>query len=186
MDANAVARERGRKARTDPACTVLGKLYNLPLVSLSGKCSLLSTLSPPFSLSRQVLPAAQRLLPGEHFEVRQTSATDDYKLDPSKSIKLSPARQALLDDIISLYSCQPTRRPVERYTPDCVYDDQLVYANDSYKMAGQWFALPSCSTRNEPVRAFVQCLCPLTSILLRSVCMCSACIVENGPMDEQD
>jgi hypothetical protein len=31
---------------------------------------------------------------------------------------------------------------VERYTPDCVYDDQFVYANDRYKMAGQWFALP--------------------------------------------
>ena len=31
---------------------------------------------------------------------------------------------------------------MERYTPDCVYDDQFVYANDRYKMAGQWFALP--------------------------------------------
>ncbi|KAI0759972.1 hypothetical protein BD413DRAFT_487143 [Trametes elegans] len=81
-------------------------------------------------------------LPGEHFEVRQTSSDDDYKPDPSKSLPLSPARQALLDDIIALYSCQPTRRRVERYTPDCVYDDQFVYANDRYKMAGQWFALP--------------------------------------------
>jgi hypothetical protein len=24
----------------------------------------------------------------------------------------------------------------------CVYDDQFVYANDRYKMAGQWFGLP--------------------------------------------
>lgn len=62
--------------------------------------------------------------------------------DPSKSIKLSPQRQALIDDIIALYSCDPTIRRVERYTPDCVYDDQFVYANDRYKMAGQWFALP--------------------------------------------
>lgn len=31
---------------------------------------------------------------------------------------------------------------VKRYTPDCVYEDQFVYANDRYKMAGQWFALP--------------------------------------------
>ena len=31
---------------------------------------------------------------------------------------------------------------MRRYTPDCVYDDQFVYANDRYKMAGQWFALP--------------------------------------------
>lgn len=31
---------------------------------------------------------------------------------------------------------------MKRYTSDCVYDDQFVYANDRYKMAGQWFALP--------------------------------------------
>ncbi|KAI0654016.1 hypothetical protein C8Q70DRAFT_926697 [Cubamyces menziesii] len=90
-------------------------------------------------------------LPGEHFEVRQTSSTDDYHPDPSKSLPLSSARQALMDDIIALYSCQPTRRRVERYTPDCVYDDQFVYANDRFKMAGQWFALPKLfrSSKNE-------------------------------------
>jgi hypothetical protein len=44
--------------------------------------------------------------------------------------------------IIALYSCSPTIQRVQRYTPDCVYDDQFVYANDRYKMAGQWFALP--------------------------------------------
>ncbi|EJF57597.1 hypothetical protein DICSQDRAFT_157292 [Dichomitus squalens LYAD-421 SS1] len=90
-------------------------------------------------------------LPGEHFEVRQSAPDDDYKPDPSKSIKLSPARQALVDDILALYSCQPTRRRVERYSPDCVYDDQFVYANDRYKMAGQWFALPKlfASSTNE-------------------------------------
>jgi len=90
-------------------------------------------------------------LPGEHFEVRQTSSTDDYKPDPSKSIPLPPNRQRLLDDILALYSCQPTRERVERYTPDCVYDDQFVYANDRYKMAGQWFALPKLfkESRNE-------------------------------------
>lgn len=80
--------------------------------------------------------------PGENFEVRQTSSTEDWHPDPSKSIPLSPARQALIDDIIALYSCEPTIERVKRYTPDCVYDDQFVYANDRYKMAGQWFALP--------------------------------------------
>jgi len=80
--------------------------------------------------------------PGEQFEVRQTSTSEDYTPDPSKSLPLSPARQALVDDIIALYSCEPTIKRVERYTPDCVYDDQFVYANDRYKMAGQWFALP--------------------------------------------
>lgn len=81
-------------------------------------------------------------LPGENFEVRQTHVSDDYHPDPARSLSLPPNRQALLDDILALYSCAPTRRRVERYTPDCVYDDQFVYANDRYRMAGQWFALP--------------------------------------------
>lgn len=81
-------------------------------------------------------------LPGENFEPRQTSTSAEVPPDPSKSLKLSPARQALVDDIIALYSCEPTVERVKRYTPDCVYDDQFVYANDRYKMAGQWFGLP--------------------------------------------
>lgn len=81
-------------------------------------------------------------VPGEHFEVRQTSSHEDYTPDPSKSIPLSPARKALMEDIIALYEMKPTVERVKRYTPDCVYDDQFVYANDRYKMAGQWFALP--------------------------------------------
>ncbi|KAM3082908.1 hypothetical protein ACMFMF_002557 [Clarireedia jacksonii] len=87
-------------------------------------------------------PSTSTSVPGENFEVRQTSASEDWHPDPSKSLPISPARQALLDDIIALYSCQPTVERVKRYTPDCVYDDQFVYANDRYKMAGQWFALP--------------------------------------------
>lgn len=81
-------------------------------------------------------------LPGEYFEVRQTHPTGDYEPDPSKSLPLSPARQSLLDDIIALYEMKPTVERVKRYTPDCVYNDQFVYANDRYKMAGQWFSLP--------------------------------------------
>lgn len=96
----------------------------------SGKISAIASGSIPSST------------PGEEFEPRQTHPTEDYKPDPSKSLPLSPARQALIDDIIALYSCEPTIERVKRYTPDCVYDDQFVYANDRYKMAGQWFALP--------------------------------------------
>jgi len=59
-------------------------------------------------------------MPGENFEQRQTATSEDFTPDPSKSLKLSPARQALIDDIIALYSCEPTIRRVERYTPDCV------------------------------------------------------------------
>jgi hypothetical protein len=43
--------------------------------------------------------------PGELFEVRQMSATDDWHPDPSKSLPISKERQALIDDIIALYSC---------------------------------------------------------------------------------
>lgn len=96
-------------------------------------------------------------VPGEQFEVRQTHPTEDYTPDPSKSLKLSPARQRLVDDIIALYSCQPTIERVKRYTPDCVYDDQFVYANDRYKMAGQWFALPKLfkASKNESYQIVV-------------------------------
>ncbi len=79
---------------------------------------------------------------GENYEPRQTHPSEDYTPDPSQSLPLSKERQALVDDIIDLYSCKPTVQKVKRYTPDCVYDDQFVYANDRYKMAGQWFALP--------------------------------------------
>jgi len=81
-------------------------------------------------------------LPGEHFEIRQTHPTGDYTPNPSKSLPVSAARQALIDDIIALYEMKPTVERVKRYTPDCVYNDQFVYADDRYKMAGQWFALP--------------------------------------------
>lgn len=81
-------------------------------------------------------------LPGEEYEVRQVANSDDYTPDPSKSLKLEPPQQRLVDDVLELYSCRPTVERVKRYTPDCVYDDQFVYANDRYKMAGQWFGLP--------------------------------------------
>ena len=59
-------------------------------------------------------------------EVHQTSTTDNWHPDPSKSLPLSKERQALLDDIVALCSCQPTVARVKRYTPDCVYGDQDV------------------------------------------------------------
>lgn len=85
---------------------------------------------------------ADSTLPGEFFEVRQTHPTGDYTPNPAKSLPISESRRALIDDIICLYEMKPTIERVKRYTPDCVYNDQFVYANDRYKMAGQWFALP--------------------------------------------
>ncbi|KAH9226474.1 hypothetical protein K456DRAFT_1731011 [Colletotrichum gloeosporioides 23] len=96
-------------------------------------------------------PGKTSATPGEEFEVRQTYTSEDWHPDPSKSLPISPARQALIDDIIALYSMEPTVDRVKRYTADCVYDDQFVYANDRYKMAGQWFALPKLfnASKNE-------------------------------------
>ncbi|KAL0570369.1 hypothetical protein V5O48_011584 [Marasmius crinis-equi] len=100
-----------------------------------------NTVPPPEGSEKRHFPT-DASLPGEHFEIRQTHPTGDYTPDPSKSFPLSPARQALVDDIIALYEMKPTVERVKRYTPDCVYNDQFVYANDRYKMAGQWFGLP--------------------------------------------
>ncbi|KAJ9115607.1 hypothetical protein QFC20_000932 [Naganishia adeliensis] len=103
--------------------------------------------------------------PAESVEPRQVTTTDGMHPDPFKSIKLPPNRQALVDDVIALYSCQPTIERVSRYAPNCIYDDQkfvlakpvrvlpfrFVYANNRYKMAGQWFALPQLfpASKNE-------------------------------------
>ncbi|KAI0886799.1 uncharacterized protein GGS22DRAFT_158715 [Annulohypoxylon maeteangense] len=100
-----------------------------------------SSIPPPNGSSKAHFPPDSSL-PGERFEVRQTHPTGDYTPIPSKSFPLSASRQALLDDIIALYEMKPTVSRVRRYTPDCVYNDQFVYADDRYKMAGQWFALP--------------------------------------------
>ncbi|KAI1640752.1 hypothetical protein F4809DRAFT_647760 [Biscogniauxia mediterranea] len=100
-----------------------------------------STAPPPTGSSQTHFPT-DASLPGERFEVRQTHPTGDYTPDPSKSLPLSRPRQALVDDIVALYEMKPTVERVKRYTPDCVYNDQFVYANDRYKMAAQWFALP--------------------------------------------
>ncbi|KAI1770211.1 hypothetical protein F4818DRAFT_446507 [Hypoxylon cercidicola] len=103
---------------------------------------MVSSSSPPPTGSDKTHFPQDASLPGEHFEARQTHPTGDYTPDPSKSLPLSPQRQALVEDILALYEMKPTVERVKRYTPDCVYNDQFVYANDRYKMAGQWFALP--------------------------------------------
>lgn len=72
-------------------------------------------------------------IPGEQVEPRQTLPTEDMEPDQSKSIPLPPNRQRLIDDVIALYSCQPTVERVARYAPACVYDDQFVYANGKWK-----------------------------------------------------
>ncbi|TFL02918.1 hypothetical protein BDV98DRAFT_408438 [Pterulicium gracile] len=114
-------------------------------------------MSTSSSSDKVNFPGLTGSTPGEQFEPRQTSESEDWHPDPSKSLPLSPARQRLVDDIIALYSCYPTVERVKRYTADCVYDDQFVYANDRYKMAGQWFALPKLfnASKNEGYQVVV-------------------------------
>ena len=54
---------------------------------------------------------------GESVEPRQTLPTEDMEPNPSKSFQLPPNRQKLVDDVIMLYSCQPTIERVARYAP---------------------------------------------------------------------
>ncbi|KAG5974727.1 hypothetical protein E4U56_004281 [Claviceps arundinis] len=78
-----------------------------------------------------------------------SSSNSDYTPNPSASLPLNPPRQALLDDILALYSCKPSVDRVKRYTPDCIYDDPFGYADNRYKVAGQWFALPKLFSTSE-------------------------------------
>lgn len=133
-------------SKTTPSITRFPRVQTTSIVFRS--FSQFPRMSAPNGLEAGKIPPSE---PGEQFEPRQTAPSEDYTPDPSKSIALSPARQSLVDDIIALYSCEPTIERVKRYTPDCVYDDQFVYANDRYKMAGQWFALPKLfkASKNE-------------------------------------
>jgi hypothetical protein len=88
---------------------------------------------------------------GEQFEPRQTYETSDFTPNKEKSLPLSPQRQAVIDDVLALYSCRPSIERVKRYTPDAVYDDQFSYANNRYKIAGQWFALPKVFSASENI-----------------------------------
>ena len=56
-------------------------------------------------------------IPGEQVEPRQTLPTEDMEPDPSKSIKLPPNRQKLVEDVIDLYSCKWTVEKIARYAP---------------------------------------------------------------------
>ncbi|KAF2749514.1 hypothetical protein M011DRAFT_398392 [Sporormia fimetaria CBS 119925] len=80
--------------------------------------------------------------PAEDFEPRQTFAHADFEPHPERSLELDARRQALVDDILALYSCDPSIERVKRYTPDAIYDDELSYADDRHRIAGQWFAMP--------------------------------------------
>ena len=92
-------------------------------------------------------------LPGKYFEPRQSDPTGDHTPNPSKSLPLSPARRALVDDIISLYEMGATVERMQRYTPDAVYNDELGLADDRYRIAGQWFGLPYVFAGATPSRA---------------------------------
>ncbi|KAF2678084.1 hypothetical protein K458DRAFT_446675 [Lentithecium fluviatile CBS 122367] len=60
--------------------------------------------------------------PGEQFELRKTDTSEDCTPDPSKSLKLSPGRQALVDD------------RARRYTPYCVTTTSSASVNEGYQV----------------------------------------------------
>ncbi|KAF8124037.1 hypothetical protein EV363DRAFT_1178577, partial [Boletus edulis] len=91
-------------------------------------------------------------------EPRQTSTTANCHQNHSKSIKLSPALQRLVDDVTALCSRQPTvERVLKRHSLDCVYNDQIAYANNQ-ESKNQGYEL----IRNEQVRT--RCI-PITAII---------------------
>jgi hypothetical protein len=51
--------------------------------------------------------------------------------------------------LLSTAASPPSIERIKRYTPDCVYDDQFGYADNRYKVAGQWFALPKLFSLSE-------------------------------------
>lgn len=55
--------------------------------------------------------------PGEQFEPRQTATSEDYEPDPSKSLKLSPQRQALVDDVSYCITSCATQLPMLAFLP---------------------------------------------------------------------
>ena len=80
---------------------------------------------------------------------QSASDKEDYTPNSSRSLPLSPQRQSVVNDILALYCCQPTRDRVKRYAPDCVFEDMFGYADNRYKVAGQWFALPKLFKESE-------------------------------------
>lgn len=128
--------DHGTRAR--PVSNVMSRQYltTLRTLSLNRTSSSLSPLlqkqkrADSYLQTRQMTDMNDKSSsqPGEQFEPRQTNThgSEDWTPDPSKSIKLPANRQALVDDILALYSCEPTVERVKRYTPDCVYDDQFV------------------------------------------------------------
>jgi hypothetical protein len=61
--------------------------------------------------------------PGEQFEPRQTATSEDYEPDPSKSIKLNPQRQALVDDV----SFRPAEPRKHANSPHLTHTAHLQY-----------------------------------------------------------
>jgi hypothetical protein len=84
---------------------------------------LISTTQPNMSTAEEVpeiitrTRAAASGTPGEQVEPRQTLPSEDMEPNPANSIQLPPNRQKLIDDVIALYSCQPTIERVARYAP---------------------------------------------------------------------
>lgn len=66
----------------------------------------------------------------------------DYEPHPENStIKLSPARQGIVDAICRLYSGSASEDDMHVYAEKAVYDDPWSYCDTRQKIAGQWYGM---------------------------------------------
>jgi len=104
--------------------SLIAHLQQHQLQQQAQKRSITTTQSNMSSVSAEEVPdiitrtrAAASGTPGEQVEPRQTLPSEDMEPNPANSIQLPPNRQKLVDDVIALYSCQPTIERVARYAP---------------------------------------------------------------------
>lgn len=66
----------------------------------------------------------------------------DYEPQPSRSLNVSPAHDAIIKSICSLYSGSASESDMRVYSPKAIYDDPWSYCDTRYKIAGQWYGIP--------------------------------------------
>lgn len=72
----------------------------------------------------------------------------DYEPHPENSIQLPPHREKIVKSITNLYSgsCREDgtgEEDLKVYAPEAVYDDPWSYCDTRYKLAGQWYGIPT-------------------------------------------
>ncbi|KAL8952516.1 MAG: hypothetical protein Q9222_001584 [Ikaeria aurantiellina] len=74
---------------------------------------------------------------------QNSSSGVDYEPHPESSIKVSPEREKIVKSITSLYSGSASKEDMQVYAEEAVYDDPWSYCDTRYKIAGQWYGIPT-------------------------------------------